>query len=66
MYSLGSRVIQLVFTGAIEAGLDPVVSPQPPDDVGEVFRHDALLLCGAGERKELAGIILQQNQASVP
>lgn len=48
-YSLGSRVVQLVLSGAVKTSLDPIVSPQPPDHVGQVLRHDALLLSSAGE-----------------
>lgn len=58
-YSLGSRVVQLVLSGAVKTSLDPVVSPQPPDHIGQVLRHDALLLSGAGEREELPSVILQ-------
>lgn len=58
-YSLCGRVVQLVLSGAGEAALHPGVCPQPPDDTGQVIRHDALLLRAAGQGKELAGIILQ-------
>lgn len=58
-YSLGSGVIQLVLSGAVKTSLDPIVSPQPPDHAGQVFWHDALLLSGAGERKQLPSVILQ-------
>lgn len=37
-YSLGSRVVQLVLSGAVKTRLDPVVSPQPPDHIGQVLR----------------------------
>lgn len=57
-YSLGSGVVELVFPGAVKTSLDAVVSPQPPDHVGQVLRHDALLLGGAGERKQLPSVIL--------
>jgi len=58
-YSLGSGVVQLVLSGAVKTSLDPVVSPQPSDHVGQVLRHDALLLGSAGERKQLPSIVLQ-------
>lgn len=58
-YSLGSRVVQLVLSGAVETSLDPIVSPQSPDDIGQVLWHDALLLSSGGECKQLPSIILQ-------
>lgn len=35
-----------------------MVSPEPPDDAGQVFRKHALLLSSTGQCKQLPGIIL--------
>lgn len=57
-YSLGSRVIELVLPRAAKASLHSVVSPEPPDDTGQILRKHALLLSSAGQCKQLPGIIL--------
>lgn len=40
-----------------------MVGPQPPDHVGKVLGHDALFFRRAGERKELASVVLRENRA---
>lgn len=40
-----------------------MVSPQPPDHVGKVLGHDALLFRSTGERKELASVVLREKRA---
>lgn len=35
-----------------------MVSPEPPDDAGQVFRKHTLLLSSTGQCKQLPGIIL--------
>lgn len=62
MHSLGSRVIELVLSGAAEAALYPAVSPQSADHVGQVIREDSLLFCCSRQCKELPCIILHTQQ----
>lgn len=57
--SLGSRVIELVLSGAAEAALHPAVSPQSADHVGQVVWEDSLLFRCGRQRKELPCIILR-------
>lgn len=38
-----------------------MVSPEPPDDAGQIFRKHTLLLSSTGQCKKLPGIILAQN-----
>lgn len=35
-----------------------MVSPEPPDDTGQVFRKHPLFLCSTGQGEQLPGIIL--------
>lgn len=45
MHSLSCRVVELVLSGPREAALDAAVSPQPLNDIGQIFWQHALLLC---------------------
>lgn len=42
-YSLCCRVVELVLSGAAEAGLNSSVLPQPLDDPGQLAGHETLL-----------------------
>lgn len=55
---LGSRVIELVLSGAAEAALHPAVSPQSADHVGQVVWENSLLFGCSRQCKELPCIIL--------
>lgn len=59
---LCSRVVKLVLPGAGEAFLNPAVSPQPPDHIGQIVWQHALLLRSSRQGKELAGVILQGGE----
>lgn len=38
-----------------------MVSPEPPDDAGQIFRKHTLLLSSTGQCKQLPGIVLAQK-----
>lgn len=42
-----------------------MVSPEPPDDAGQIFRKHTLLLSSTGQCKQLPGIILAQKWRAV-
>lgn len=35
-----------------------MISPEPPNDAGQIFRKHTLFLSGTGQRKQLPGIVL--------
>ena len=55
---LWSGIVELVLPGADEAGLHPLVGPQPVDHGGQLRGHHAFLR-GASQREQLACIVLQ-------
>lgn len=58
--SLCRGVVELVFPGAAEAGLNAAVLPQPLDDAGQLARHEAFL-GRAGQHKQLPRVVLQDK-----
>lgn len=59
--SLCRRVVELVFPGAAEAGLNAAVLPQPLDDAGQLARHEAFLR-RAGQHKQLPRVVLKTKK----
>lgn len=57
-------VVELVLPGASEAGLHPLVCPQPVDHGGQLGRHHPFLR-GTGQREQLAGVVLETNTPRV-
>lgn len=56
--SLCGGVVQLVLSGPGEAGLNPSISPQSGNDIGQFIWQRSLFLCRPGQGKQLSGIIL--------
>ena len=54
-------VIELVFSGPVEAGLDAVVMPEPLHDHPKLIGQLAILARGRGHREELSCVILKHD-----